>query len=86
MCVSVHTLKYFIKTKKDKRIPEIGDQGCLTKFKHLTDNGLFIYAEEVEPSCPSACSKFNTNDSSTLDQLLTLPIRWDDPSREEASS
>lgn len=85
MCVCVHTLKYFIKTRKDKRIPEIEDQGCLTKFKHLIDNGLFICSEEAELSCPSACSKFDTNDSSTLDQLLTLPINWKDPSREEAS-
>lgn len=79
----MQTLKYFIKTKKDRRIPGSGDKDCLTTFKHIIDKGLFIYSEELESNCPSAYSKYDTNDSSTLDQLLTLSIHWEGPSREE---
>lgn len=45
----VSALKSFVKTKKDKAIPENGDQGCLNTYRHHVDNGQLICAEELEP-------------------------------------
>jgi len=57
VCMLVCALTYFVKTKKDKAIPENGEQDCLDKYRHRADNGLFICAEKLEPKCLSTCSK-----------------------------